>query len=227
MSGTEAKVLCLFLFYVEIRPCAGLSVSSLLPQTRLMHDGWMVSLRLRSLGLRSLFACPLAIAALTQNASAQRVFDVRDYGATGNKSDDARPAIQKAIDACGKVGGGRVYVPPGEYTSGQLHLRSGVRLYLEAGATIYATLDGTQYDDARKAALIYGEDLHDIALEGAGTLDGQASYEWHLNTITDHYILPNQRQMEAAGKPLLRSFPVGQGTETVFPRMVLLLRCVD
>jgi hypothetical protein len=192
-----------------------------------MHDGWMVSLRLRSLWLSSLFGCPLAIAALTQIASAQRVFDVRDYGATGRKSDDARPALQKAIDACGKAGGGRVYVPPGEYTSGQLHLRSGVRLYVEAGATIYATLDSTQYDDARKAALIYGEDLHDIVLEGGGTLDGQSSYEWHLNTITDHYILPNQRQMEAAGKPLLRPFPVGQEKETVFPRMVLLLRCVD
>ncbi len=47
------------------------------------------------------------------------------------------------------------------------------------------------------------------------------------NTITDHYILPNQRQMEAAGKPLMRSFPTGQGKETVYPRMVLLLRCTD
>ena len=166
------------------------------------------------------------MAALT-TAAAQRVFDVRDYGATARKADDARPAIQKAIDACGKLGGGRVYVPPGEYTSGQLHLRSGVRLYLEAGATIYATLDSSQYDDAKKAALIYGEDLHDIALEGSGTLDGHASYEWRLNTITDHYILPNQRRMEAAGKPLMRSFPAGFGKESVYPRMVLLLRCTD
>ncbi len=175
-----------------------------------------------------LFAAFVAGALFAQTgASAQRVFDVHDYGATGRKSEDARPAIQKAIDACATAGGGRVYLPPGDYTSGQLHLRSGVRLYLEAGATIYATLDGAQYDDAKKAALIYGEDLHDIALEGAGTLDGQASYEWRLNTITDHYILPNQRQMEAAGKPLLRSFPAGFGKETVFPRMVLLLRCTD
>jgi polygalacturonase len=174
-----------------------------------------------------LFPCVLAMAIVSQTAPAQRAFDVKDYGATGRKSDDARPALQKAIDACGKAGGGRVYVPPGEYTSGQLHLRSGVRLYLEAGATIYATLDSSQYDDARKAALIYGEDLHDIALEGAGTLDGQATYEWHLNTITDAYILGNQRQMEATGKPLLRSFPTGFGKETVYPRMVLLLRCVD
>src|SRR5215475_8345579 len=182
----------------------------------------MISARLRTYSI-----CAAVITFSVASAAAQRIFDVRDFGATGRKADDARPAIQKAIDACGKVGGGRVYIPPGEYTSGQLHLRSGVRLYLEASATIYATLDGSQYDDAKKAALIYGENLHDIALEGAGTLDGQASYEWHLNTITDHYILPNQRQMEAAGKPLLRSFPVSFGKETVYPRMVLLLRCTD
>jgi polygalacturonase len=174
-----------------------------------------------------LLPCAVAVSLLSQSAVAQRLFDVKDYGATGRKSDDARPALQKAIDACGKAGGGEVYVPPGQYTSGQLHLRSGVRLYVEAGATIYATLDSSQYDDPKKAALIYGEDLHDIALEGSGTLDGQASYEWHLNTIKDDYILPNQRQMEATGKPLLRSFPTSFGKETVYPRMVLLLRCVD
>ena len=186
-----------------------------------MHDGWMILSRFRWLLASAVFL------GIVSHAAAQRVFDVREYGATGRKSEDARPAIQKAMDACGKAGGGRVYVPPGDYTSGQLHLRSGVRLYLEAGATIYATLDSSQYDDAKKAALIYGEDLHDIALEGAGTLDGQASYEWHLNTIVDHYILPNQRRMEAAGKPLMRSFPAGFGKETVYPRMVLLLRCTD
>jgi hypothetical protein len=41
---------------------------------------------------------------------ANPVFDVKDYGATGIKSDDARPALQQAIDACGKAGGGTVYV---------------------------------------------------------------------------------------------------------------------
>lgn len=175
---------------------------------------------------RALLVCAAA-AFLVFPATAQRVFNVRDYGATGLKSDDARPALQEAIDACGKSGGGEVYIPAGDYTSGQLHLRSGVRLFVEAGATIFASLDGAQYDDPKKAALIYGEDLHDIALEGAGTLDGQAAYEWRLNTFTDYYILPNQRQMEATGKPLLRSFPVGFGNQSVYPRMVLLLRCVD
>src|SRR5580698_7709799 len=121
------------------------------------------------------------LAAVTTLLSATPVFNVKDYGATGRKSDDARPALQQTIDACGKAGGGTVYVGPGEYTSGQLHLRSGVRLYLEAGATLFASLDGAQFDASPKSALISGEDLHDIALEGRGTLDGQATYEWHPN----------------------------------------------
>jgi polygalacturonase len=167
------------------------------------------------------------IAASALDLSGQPVYNVKDYGATGSRQDDARPAIQKAIDACGKSGGGTVYVPPGEYTSGQLRLRSGVRLYLEGGATVFASLDDRQFDPPPKSALIIGEDLHDIALEGRGTIDGQASYEWQPNDFTDFYIRPNQLQMEAAGKPLLRSFPTGFRTETVSPRLVLLLRCQD
>ena len=144
-------------------------------------------------------------------AFANPVFNVKEYGASGHKSDDARPAIQKAIDECGKAGGGTVYVGPGEYTTGQLHLRSGVRLYVEAGATLFASLDGGQFDASPKSALISGEDLHDIALEGRGTLDGQSSYEWRANNFTDFYILSNQRLMEATGKPLMRPFPHGFG----------------
>src|SRR5215472_7404935 len=164
---------------------------------------------------------------LAQLVCAQPVFNIRDYGATGRKQDNARPALQQAIDACGKAGGGTVYVPPGDYTTGQLHLRSGVRLYVEAGATLFASLDGREFDSAKTAALIYGEDLHNIAIEGRGTLDGQASYQWRPNDFTDYYILPNQRLMEATGKQLLRSFPTGLNQETVFPRIVLLLHCED
>ena len=165
-------------------------------------------------------ACAAALAA-------QPVFNVKDYGATGRKQDNARQGLQSAIDACGRAGGGTVYVPPGEYTSGQLRMRSGVRLYVEAGATLFASLDGKEFDPGMKAALLYGEDLHDIAMEGRGTIDGQASYEWRLNDFTDYYIRPNQLLMEATGKPLLRSFPSGFGKEPVYPRLVLLLRCQD
>ena len=169
----------------------------------------------------------LLLAASAVAVTAQPVFNVKDYGATGRKQDNSRRPLQDAIDACGRAGGGTVYVPPGEYTSGQLRLRSGVRLYIEAGATLFASLDGKEFDPSPKPALLYGEDLHDIAIEGRGTLDGQASYQWQLNDFTDYYIRPNQLAMEAAGKALLRSFPTGFRKETVYPRLVLLLRCQD
>ena len=176
----------------------------------------------------SLFGTKLltGIAAPAPGLSSQVVYNVKEYGATGIKQDDARPALQQAIDACGKSGGGTVYVPPGEYTSGQLRLRSGVRLYLEAGATLFASLDGRQFDPS-KSALLLGEDLHDIALEGRGTLDGQSSYEWRPNDFNDDNIRRNQRLMEATGKPLHRPFPSQFPKEKVYPHLVLLLRCQD
>lgn len=158
------------------------------------------------------------------NAPAEKIefrsFDIRDYGATGIKEDNAQDAIQNAIDACADAGGGIVYVPPGAYTTGTLHLRSHMRLYVEAGATIYAIKDKSAFD---KDALFYGEGLVNITLEGRGTIHGQGGYEWRLDDIDDDFIRSNKLMMEAAGKPLMRSFP----KKDQFGKLVLLLRCKD
>src|SRR5437867_2500927 len=53
-----------------------------------------------------------------QAAPREAIFNVKECGATGKKSDNAQAAIQKAIEACASAGGGTVYLPPGEYTSG-------------------------------------------------------------------------------------------------------------
>ena len=150
--------------------------------------------------------------------------NIREYGATGAKGQNATPAIQKAINECAARGGGTVYLPPGEYTSGTLHLRSHVRLYLEAGATLFACTDPASYE---KGALIYGEDLQDITIEGRGTVDGQSEYIWQLDTLDDAYIRPNKLAMQALGKPLMRAFPKGFPHRKLYPRMILLVRCCD
>jgi hypothetical protein len=152
------------------------------------------------------------------------IFNIREYGASGQKAQFAGPAIQQAIDACALAGGGKVYLPPGEYTSGTLHLRSHVRFHIEGGATLYASKDPNAYTwQDHRASLLYGEDLQNITIEGRGTIDGQAAYEWRLNDHEDRYILDHQRLMEALGKPLLRPFP----THDSIGRLVLLLRCRD
>ncbi|GEM_PF-65647 len=149
------------------------------------------------------------------------VFNVRDYGASGKKADSAKEAIQKAVDACAAAGGGTVYLPPGEYTSGTIHLRSHVRFHIEAGATVYSSKERSEFD---REALFYGEDLINISLEGRGTVDGQASYERRpKGTFHDDFIFPNELEMEKRGRPLIRSFP----KPDQFGKLVLLLRCKD
>ena len=110
----------------------------------------------------------LLLATISPAFAAEAIFNIQDYGATGRKSDDARPAIQKAMDAAGAAGGGTVYLPAGEYTSGTLHLRSHVRVLIDSGATLFASLDSKAFD---KAALLYGEGVDNITIEGRGTVD--------------------------------------------------------
>jgi len=157
--------------------------------------------------------------------AAQALYNVKDYGATGRKSDDATTAIQKTIDVCGGAGGGTVYLPPGEFTSGTLHLRSHIRLLIDSGATLFASLDSKAFD---KASLLYGEGVDNITIEGRGTVDGQAEYVWQPNgNFDDAYIRENMLFAKALGKPLMRSFPKGFPKEQMYPHLVLLLHCKD
>ena len=159
--------------------------------------------------------------ASVQPATSRLLFNVRDFGATGVKDDLAQQAIQKAIDACAAAGGGTVLFPPGDYTSGTIHLRSHVRLYVEGGATVYAIHDKSRFD---KEALLYGEDLTNVTIEGRGVFDGEGAYDRRLKgDFEDDFIRPNQIEMEKLGLPLMRSFP----KPDQYGKLVLLLRCAD
>lgn len=154
------------------------------------------------------------------------VFNVRDYGATGRKSDDARPAIQQAIDACAAAGGGTVLLPGGEYTSGSLWLRSRVRFEVAAGATLFATTNEAAFATGgipSKAALLNGDNVTSITITGAGTLDGQAEYEWRDDDV-EHSFDHKDRMVEL-GKSIRRPFPLGFPKRTVFPHLLFLKDC--
>ena len=161
-------------------------------------------------------------------ASAGGVFNVKDFGATGKKADDSRPAIQKAIEACAANRGGIVLIPVGEYTSGTLHLRSHVRIEIAAGATLFASRDPSAYffkSISAQAALFFGEDLVDVVITGEGTVDGQAEYEWREDDFEHGFT--HKETMHALGKPLLRSFPKGHPKREIFPRLVWLGKSKD
>ena len=166
----------------------------------------------------------LLLTPFLQAEESVRIFNVKNYGATGSKMDDAQKAIQSAVDACAKSGGGTVYVPPGEYTSGTIHLRSHVRFLIDAGATLYASTDPTLYD---MPTLFYAEDAQNITIEGRGTVDGQARYAWKQNMEHYHDIEINrvlaQAWADAHGRVLTRPYPTGRTN----PHMVHMRRCKD
>ena len=67
-------------------------------------------------GLRVIW---IACAAATL-AAAQPLFNPVDYGAKADGKANDAPAIQKAIDACARAGGGTVFLPNGNFLSGTI-----------------------------------------------------------------------------------------------------------
>ena len=93
-------------------------------------------------------------------------------------------AINAAISSCSTMGGGVVTFAPGTYAVGSIHLMSNVKLQLN-GATLrgaggtdaaepYTTPIACQDEGHRHwhNALIWGENVTNVAVVGPGTLDG-------------------------------------------------------
>jgi polygalacturonase len=113
--------------------------------------------------------------------------DVRitDYGARGDRTTLNTAAIARAIEACSAAGGGRVVVPAGDFLTGAIHLRSNVNLHVQQGATLRFSTDPAHYplvftrwegvELMNYSPLIYARRQRNIAITGAGTLDGQGN----------------------------------------------------
>jgi polygalacturonase len=111
----------------------------------------------------------------------EKTFNVRDASAKGDGTTDDTAALQAAINTASKAGGGTIEFPAGVYLSGPLELASNLNLHLAAGATLKMLPLG-QYPGGteRGADFLSGADLHDLALTGAGTIDGQGGPWWPL-----------------------------------------------
>ena len=100
----------------------------------------------------------------------------------------ATSAIQAAIDAVAKKGGGTIVLSSGDYVSGTLDLRSHVRLRVEKGARLLASLDLKDYPpriakrptvmDSNMGvnqSLIFAEGCTNVGLCGQGIIDGRGT----------------------------------------------------
>ena len=147
-------------------------------------------------------ACAIVAAAMCAGCSARhsdepklpavpeaRVFNVKDYGATGDGKTVDTAALQKAINACVDAGGGRVEVPAGTYLTAPLQLGSNLDLHVDAGATIQFSPNRTDYPLAMgsyegKQTVVCMSPLtvaeaHDISITGSGVFDGHGE-QWRM-----------------------------------------------
>ena len=155
-------------------------------------------------------ALTAAVAALCATAAE---YDVTRYGAKPDGATDNTAAIQKAIDDCAAKGGGRVIVPGGgKYVTYTLNLKNNVELHIDRGATLLGGEDPFKYPvfetnavwNAERSprfnrrAMFYMVGQTNVAITGAGTIDGNAEkfhheekhnnwtgYRWFRNSHTN------------------------------------------
>ncbi len=130
---------------------------------------------------------PFIVLLLLAASAHSATLDVQTVGAKGDGKTQDRDAINKAIETVAASGGGTVSFPAGRYLTGSIHLRSNITLQLDRGAVIEASTDPAAWDapepnesngyqDAGHShwhnALIWGENLENVAIIGGGRLDG-------------------------------------------------------
>jgi polygalacturonase len=158
-------------------------------------------LRTGSLGMAAVAIPAVSLAASKSKApvSSAGLFDVRNFGATGDGKTLDTDAVNHAIEAADAAGGGVVVFPAGMYLCFSIRLKSHVHLHLLEGSAIVAAdsplpgqttgYNGGVYDAAEPKtewdtyqdyghnhwhnSLLWGEDIHDFSITGTGLIFGK------------------------------------------------------
>ena len=131
-----------------------------------------------------ILAAALRVSAVEIPTFSPAEFKVRDFGARGNGRNNDTGPINAAIEKCSSSGGGTVLFPAGVYSAASIHLRTNVRLLLDAEAVIAGAADGydqpepnpfDRFQDFGHShfhnASLWGENIENLAIIG-GCIDG-------------------------------------------------------
>jgi polygalacturonase len=105
-------------------------------------------------------------------------------------------AIQAAINACAKQGGGTVELSSGTYLSGPIVLKSNITLQLDRGAVLLGSPDHADYPAITEfrapglQSLVSATGGENIAITGEGVIDGNGESWWQMaRSIKDAGVL--------------------------------------
>ena len=122
-------------------------------------------------------------------AAKKPIFDVRDFGATGDGTTLDTNAIQRAINEASVAGkGAQVLLRGGKrYLIGALQLKGGIDFHLADDAELLVSADPTHY--AGEAA-ITALNAHGIRITGTGTINGRSSEFMEKYDEKDEWWIP-------------------------------------
>jgi len=137
---------------------------------------------------------PFPMPSLQRPRFPDRNFDIRDFGAREDGTTLNTEAFKKTILACSAAGGGMVIVPPGQWLTGAIHLKSNINLHLQEGAQLHFSDNPSDYlpvvftrwagfELYNYSPLIYARDCTNIAVTGPGQIFGHGRLWWNWKNI--------------------------------------------
>lgn len=113
------------------------------------------------------------------------VFNVKNYGAVGDGKTLNTIAVQRAIDECANLGGGRVEISNGTYLCGSIELKSYVELHVADNAVLLASPNLNDFAERKavkhvntemlpresNACFIFADECEHISISGGGVID--------------------------------------------------------
>lgn len=133
-------------------------------------------------------------------------YNILDFGARSSKTNLNTKAIQAAIDACYKSGGGSVIIPKGTFVTGTLFLKSNITINMQAGAELFSSTSLDDYAEVPVATeephfskcLFYVEGAENIKFIGdnVSEINGQGYYFKHSGERPKLFRIEKSRNIE-------------------------------
>ena len=163
-------------------------------------------------------------------------YDIRDFGARQGDKESTTAAIAKAI-ALATTSGGNIIIPPGEWLTKAIHLKSNVNLHVSAGATLFFSGDPKDYLPAVHSSweglecynyspLIYAYEATNVAITGKGTIKADLTVweKWFPRPKPHMESIKNLYNWAQEGMPVEQRIMVND-TSNLRPQFIQFNRC--
>lgn len=162
---------------------------------------------------------------------------ITDFGAEQGNQEKTTKAIAAAIDKANRLNGGTVVIPPGEWLTGKIHLKSNVNLHVSKGAVllfsekpkdylpaVHSTWEGMEC--MNYSPLIYAYQCKNIAISGEGELKAKMEVwkQWFTRPKAHMESIRRLYNLASAYTPVTERQMVND-TAHLRPQFILFNRC--